>query len=101
MKLKTTVIQARAGSASLKTTVPSDLADSLKLKHGDILEWEPLSPDAKQATASGDKLVVTVNLTRAKSQVQPKVKTVQPSAVIVYQEPVAPAKVRSKWAGLD
>lgn len=98
VKLTTKLVKARAGSASLKTTVPGDLAEYLKLKPGDTLEWEPLTP----STTTGDKAVVTVNLTKAKPAVQPK--STQTSKVqgqvVVYREPVARPQ-KSRWAGLD
>jgi hypothetical protein len=41
--MRSKVHYVRRGSTSVKTVIPEGVADALKVKHEDILEWEIVS----------------------------------------------------------
>lgn len=45
VSLKSKVHYVRKGSPSVKTVIPQGVADALKIKHEDMLEWEITSED--------------------------------------------------------
>ncbi|WP_158384940.1 hypothetical protein [Candidatus Nitrososphaera evergladensis] len=45
--MKSKVHYVRKGSPSVKTVIPEGVADALKVKHEDELEWEIFSEDGK------------------------------------------------------
>lgn len=49
------VFKARAGSSSMKGTIPSDVVSGLKLKDGDEVDWE-LLPEGDQIVAKVRKV---------------------------------------------
>jgi len=51
--VKRKVSYVRKGSKSLKTVIPEGVADVLKLKHGDSVDFE--------VKAEGDKLIVVMS----------------------------------------
>lgn len=49
---KSNVIHARPGSSSLRTTLPKEVITTLKLKNGDVLNWN--------AETKNDILILTI-----------------------------------------
>lgn len=45
--MKSKVHYVRKGSPSVKTVIPQGVADALKIKHEDMLEWEITSESNK------------------------------------------------------
>lgn len=43
--MRSKVHYVRKGSPSVKTVIPQGVADALKVKHEDILEWEIISDE--------------------------------------------------------
>lgn len=45
---KSSVARANTTTKSLRTTVPMDIAEELKIKEGDVLNWEIMSREGKK-----------------------------------------------------
>ncbi|HEX9677667.1 AbrB/MazE/SpoVT family DNA-binding domain-containing protein [Nitrososphaera sp.] len=45
---KSSVQSARAGTPSVRCTIPSDIAEALKLQVGDVLDWSVIEDKGKR-----------------------------------------------------
>ena len=59
---KSVLVNARANSRSLRTTVPAGIVSQFNLREGDQLDWS--------LRAEGDKLILIVTSLRTKTQIR-------------------------------
>jgi len=59
---KSVLVNARANSRSLRTTVPAGIVSQFNLREGDQLDWS--------LRAEGDKLILIVTPLRTKTQIR-------------------------------